>query len=475
MIARYVRVSTAEQAENGYSIEEQIARTAAYCTARDWTESRVYADAGFSGGNTQRPGLQALIKDVKAGKVSRVLVYKLDRLSRSQLDTLYLIEKIFLANDCDFVSISENFDTGTAFGRAMIGILAVFAQLEREQIRERMMIGKQARAREGKFHGSAQVPIGYDYKGGELITNDFEKMQIVQIFEDYAAGTTPPAIAEKLNAAGLYQKGKPWLPHTVRQILKRRTYLGETYFGGTWYKGTHEAFISEELFDRVQEIRNGKTADFKERNRRPGKAVSYLGGFLYCAECGEKYGRRIMYDRNGEGKYRRYECLGRSGRVAARYAKAPGAKCKNKIWNEAELDSVIFAEIRKLAADPRYFEKTAAKSTGGKEAAITAQLAEIEKKTERLMDLYTDGEIPKKSLQERMHALNDQREKLDAELDAIRNESKEKTTKEQALPVVRGFGDLLERGDFDSIRAALSALIDRIVLDGDTVEIHWKF
>ena len=172
-VGAYCRVSTVEQAEHGYSLDEQKTRMESYCTAMGWTIYRVYTDGGYSGGNTDRPALQMMIRDIQDGKIDRVLVWKLDRLSRSQLDTLYLIEKVFLASGVDFVSMQENFDTGTAFGRAMIGMLAVFAQLEREQIKERMMVGKVARAKNGYWQGGGIVPIGYDYKDGKLCVNEY--------------------------------------------------------------------------------------------------------------------------------------------------------------------------------------------------------------------------------------------------------------------------------------------------------------
>ena len=127
MIALYSRVSTAEQASEGYSIGEQQSRLQSYCDAMNFKPYTLYTDAGFSGGSTDRPALQDLIRDVKNGKIEKVVVYKLDRLSRSQKDTLELIEDVFLTNGCDFVSVTENFDTATPLGRAMIGILAVFA------------------------------------------------------------------------------------------------------------------------------------------------------------------------------------------------------------------------------------------------------------------------------------------------------------------------------------------------------------
>lgn len=130
---------------------------------------------------------------VRRRECDAVLVWKLDRLSRSQKDTLYLLEDVFLANGCGFVSMLENFDTSTAFGRAMVGILSVFAQLEREQFKERSAIGRVGRAKAGLFHGGGYAPIGYDYytkeDGGQgLVVNEYEAMQVREVYRLYLAG-----------------------------------------------------------------------------------------------------------------------------------------------------------------------------------------------------------------------------------------------------------------------------------------------
>ncbi|MGN0134622.1 MAG: recombinase family protein, partial [Anaerotignum sp.] len=158
-IATYIRVSTQEQALEGYSIDAQKERLTSYCKAKGWTLSAEYIDGGFSGSNLERPQMQKLISDISLGLFDGVLVYKLDRLSRSQKDTLYLIEDVFLKNNISFVSLNENFDTSTPFGRAMIGILSVFAQLEREQIKERTRMGLEERIKKGHHHSYA--PFGY--------------------------------------------------------------------------------------------------------------------------------------------------------------------------------------------------------------------------------------------------------------------------------------------------------------------------
>ena len=237
MIALYARVSTHEQAENGYSIDEQAERLKKYCEAMGFLNFKLYSDAGFSGANTERPALQRLISDVKANKVDKVIVYKLDRLSRSQLDTLFLIDKVFIANDCNFVSMTENFDTSTPLGRAMLGIMAVFAQLEREQIKERMLMGREARSKSGLYHGGGKFPIGYDYEDGRLIVNEFEAMQVRELFEMYVKGSTMGEIQRDFIKRGYTHKYGMWQIDAIRRTIRNPLYIGKITFEKKVYDG----------------------------------------------------------------------------------------------------------------------------------------------------------------------------------------------------------------------------------------------
>ena len=169
----YIRVSTESQ-EEGYSIDEQKDRLLAYCKAHGWIVVAIFIDPGHSGSNLNRPAMQTMIEAAERRDADAVLVYKLDRLSRSQKDTLYLIEDVFMPNGVDFISMQENINTASVFGKAMIGVLSVFAQLEREQITERTMMGRDGRAKEGKWHGGGTEPIGYDYVNGVLEVPTFK-------------------------------------------------------------------------------------------------------------------------------------------------------------------------------------------------------------------------------------------------------------------------------------------------------------
>lgn len=221
-VAIYVRVSTNTQAEEGYSIDEQVDKLSSYCKIKNWQVYDVYKDGGFTGSNTHRPALERLIKEAENKAFDTVLVYKLDRLSRSQKDTLYLIEDVFLANDIDFVSLLENFDTSTPFGKAMIGILSVFAQLEREQIKERMMLGKLGRAKSGKYMAWINPAYGYNYDKKSQKTTVIPSQAIIikRIFDEFINGKPIAKIASDLNKEGKYGKTTSWKPNSLRSLLK---------------------------------------------------------------------------------------------------------------------------------------------------------------------------------------------------------------------------------------------------------------
>ena len=164
VLALYRRVSTDQQADEGYSLDLQLEKLQAYSkTFNNVKEIRTYTDDGYSGSSLDRPGMKQMIADIESGSITHVVVVKLDRLSRSQKDTLHLIEDIMIPANVAFISILESFNTDTPFGRAMIGILSVFAQLERENIYERTRGGMQKRVEKGYWPGGGCTPYGCDH------------------------------------------------------------------------------------------------------------------------------------------------------------------------------------------------------------------------------------------------------------------------------------------------------------------------
>ena len=272
--AIYIRVSTDFQAEEGYSIEAQKEQLTAYCVSKSIKNYDYYIDGGWSGSNIERPEIQRLIKDVKEDKISHVIVYKLDRLSRSQKDTLYLIEDVFNPHGVDFVSLNESMDTSTPMGRLMLGILSAFAQLERENIRLRTRMGMKERVKAGLWMGGGRIPFGYDYdkEQGILVPNkDAEKVK--QIYDLYLKGYSGQNIA---NILGLkYER-------LAMQILKRKSNYGIIEYNGEEYQGKHEPIISKETYDLAM------NEMAKRSISRTTSGENLLTGLVYCGNCGAK-------------------------------------------------------------------------------------------------------------------------------------------------------------------------------------------
>ena len=482
-VALYVRVSSLEQVE-GYSIGEQTERLKKYAEAMNWEIYKVYVDPGYSGGNTDRPGLNELIKDVKNGHIDTVVVYKLDRLSRSQFDTLYLIEKVFLANNTDFVSMTENFSTNTPLGRAMIGFLAVFAQLEKDKINERTLMGKEARAKQGKWGGGSSEPIGYNYNvtTEELEINEFEKMQILEAIDLFFKGTPLRTICTIFDHKGYTYRGKSgriskWDPKRLKYVFRNKIYLGYISYRGEWYKADHTPIITEEVFNRLGDMLDERKEKYKKHTTRSAGFTTYLGGMIYCKHCGGRYAKQTGKKSKSLPAPVYYSCYSRSHKVP-KMIKDPN--CKNKNWKMTELDEIIFNEVRKLAIDPKYIETLRQKKEiqtdePNKIDIIKKEIDSLNDQISRFMDLYGIGKFTIEQVSDKVDPLNERKKGLEKELEELNVTAEKKLTTEEVVEIVRSFDEILDGGDLNQIRATLELLIYYIELDEDDVYIHWKF
>lgn len=462
-VALYPRVSGHEQEDN-YSIPEQIDRMKKYCESRDWMVYKIYTDSGFSGSNMDRPGLQDLIKDVQGGKIDMVLVYKLDRLSRSQKDTLYLIEDVFDKNDVAFTSMTENFDTSSPFGKAVLGVLAVFAQLEREKIKERTMMGKDSRAQEGKWHGSKWIPIGYDYTDGLLIPNEYEVIQIKEIADLFLKGTPVRTIERLMTEKGYRHKHGEWEAKTIRRVLSNPVNVGMIKNRDKWYKGIHDPILDQKTFDAIQNL-------MEERRKQYGTArphQSLLGGILYCKNCGGRYARQSC-----NGVYY-YVCYSRSKKMK-KMIKDP--TCRNKNYRMEVLEAAILGEIEKLVVDPGRIDQVRANrpvsDVGDKIKSITSEIAKIDTQISKMMDLYALGTIDLDVISDKVAELNNAKTALSKELDSMNiPDSKDVMTDDQIRSVAALMKDDLPLEDQRNI---VQSLIYYIEIDEENIIIHWKF
>ena len=464
---------TREQANEGYSLSEQEERLTKYCEAMGWELIRVFIDPGYTGANMERPALKEMISEIEKGNADIILVDKLDRLSRSQFDTLYLIQKVFNENECAFVSRAESFDTSTAFGRAMVGILSVFAELERERIKERMNDGKEGRAKEGKYKGGGRTPIGYDYnpETGALEPNQYEAMQVKKVFEMFNARVPVYSIMREMNEKGYRTKYGDWKETTIRNMVQNKVYLGKILHNGEYYDGLHEPILSEEVFNRAESIcqeRDRKFANSKYGRRH----CSPLGGLVWCGKCGARYHYRTNGSRLDGTKRGYYACYSRS-KADKGMVKDP--HCKNKTHRDYRLENVIYGEIKKLKSDPAYFNliKKSVDNNDNRDA-IESRIEKIKEQVSRFMDLYSVGTIDINMIREKIDALEQERKTLESDLEEM-NRSEYSVTQEGVEELVDIFERTLAEGNSYKIHDVIMELIDRIELEDDEIRIHWNF
>lgn len=244
----YTRVSTDAQGEDGkVSLPEQERMAKACIESKGWQYIRTYEDNGYSGRTTDRPALQQMLSDIENKKVDAIVIYKLDRLSRKQRDTLSIIEEYLLNNEVDLISLNETLDTSSPWGRAMIGVLSSFNQLESENIALRTAMGRYATARDGGYAGG-KPPLGYKAVNGSLVVVPEEAKIVRLIFSLRAKGMTLIGIADELNKQGYRTKKGNYFKHSAIQTVLNNedTYRGNYKYGKEKSENTHDPILQEE-------------------------------------------------------------------------------------------------------------------------------------------------------------------------------------------------------------------------------------
>ncbi|MGG2053072.1 recombinase family protein [Lysinibacillus pakistanensis] len=456
--ALYVRYSTHNQDDN-YSVAIQLERTKLLCASKGWVVKDDFIDPAYSGSNMERPALQEML--TRLDEFDVVVVYRLDRLSRSQRDTMTLIQDYFLKNNVDFVSVSETLDTTTAFGMAMIGILAVFAELERATITERLQGGIDKRIEAGyRLISGNYMPTGYkkgkDNEGRNiLIVDEYQSKKVQRIFDLYEQYHSITKIQEILKEEGF--SGRRFM--TIRHILSNRLYIGEVQRRDKYYKGIHEPLITVEQFDRVQALlaRHPKGANV-------GKAKeSLFSSLITCGWCGENYmtySYKVKNKVKGDYYVRSYLC--RARRFPSEYEE----KCTSQIIKNSTLESLFIKELDELLEERQTKTISVKRRTN-----FDVALKKIDEKINRLIDLYEDGELDKETLNTRL-------EKRKKERDELLNR-KTLEAQEQALNIeindIQNFLLTFDEMDFIEKRALVEKVLKSITIGPSEILFEWNF
>jgi site-specific DNA recombinase len=347
--AVYTRKSTEEGLDMDFnSLDAQRESCEAYIIsqrAEGWLlVSDRYDDGGFSGGTTERPALKRLLADVDAGEVDVIVVYKIDRLSRSMLDFLNLIE-LFERHGVTFVSVTQSFNTKDAMGRMALNILITFAQFEREVIGERIRDKVAASRKKGIWMGG-WTPLGYEVRDRKLIIHEADAERVRSIFRRFTQLKSATLLARELVTAGERNRYGHLLDKGVLyKLLSNRVYIGEAVHKGTSYPGEHEAIIDRRLWDQVHAIL--KESPRKRANKARAQSPAILRGLLFGPD---GPAMSPTHTRKSGRLYRYY--------TSQTAMKRGGSNCPVRQVPAAEIERIVLEQIRTLLQTPEIVVQT---------------------------------------------------------------------------------------------------------------------
>lgn len=448
--ALYIRVSTDAQYEEGYSVDAQKEKLEQFCKLRDIKNYEFFIDGGWSGSNIDRPEMKRMVTEITAGNVESVVVYKLDRLSRSQKDTIFLLEDIFIPNDCNFISLNENFDTTTPYGKAMIGILSVFAQLERENIRERTRMGMHERVKSGLWMGGGRVPFGYDYDSskGILVPNEHAD-DVKQIYDLYIKGYSAGKLAKMFDVAN---------DTHIMHILERPIYRGYILYNGELIKGQHQAIIDDDTWERAQLAR-------KKRSVVKTNTNSYLlSGLVICGICGAKF----RYQRWGKNGLKLY-CYSQQ-KSKPSLVKDPN--CDNYRYDADTLEEVVLNSIFEYTDALKIAEQKQTNSANALQV-LQSRYDSISAKIKRLYNLYATSED-----ELLLDTINENKAELLAVSKLIDVEQRTSEVVKDIRKQLRDLCNLREiwptMSDFDK-QQALKSCITGVYINKEDIKVEFKY
>jgi len=381
--AIYTRKSTEEGLEKDFnSLDAQREAGEAYVSSQigeGWVcLPERYDDGGFTGGNLDRPSLKRLIADIEAGKIDCVVVYKVDRLSRSLMDFSRLVE-VFDKHGTSFVSVTQHFNTTNSMGRLTLNILLSFAQFEREIISERTRDKIAAARKKGKWSGGPPT-LGYDVLTQKLVLNELEAKQVREIFELYLDRRSLLTVAQELNdrgwttkrwntKAGTAKGGFRWTKDNVLALLRNVVYTGKVRHKKDVYPGEHTGIVDQAIFDQVQTLvtANGRTSPQGPRGYEGG----ILAGLLRCRSCGCAMTPSCSVRKNR--RYRYYVCVNAQKRG---YLECPMPSVSAEV-----LETFVVDQIKEIGRDPDVVAATFAEVQRQAEEradSLTAESARIE-------------------------------------------------------------------------------------------------
>jgi site-specific DNA recombinase len=466
-IALYCRVSTDEQAREGVSLDEQQERLKAYCRAMGWnSESILFIDDGYSAKNMERPQLTKLINDVKKGIISKVMVTKLDRMSRKLLDLLQLID-LFGDHEVSFISISESFDTTTPSGRLTLQVLGAVAEFERERIRERVLDNMFHAANSGKW--LTQSPYGYDLVDKVLVINDTESEIVRRVYDLYInQGFGYYTIAKKLNEEGVSSKfNKEWSIRSIKLMLTNPAYKGTLVWNRKdsskkkrkdkeveeWVtvEDCLPVIIDKQTWENVQK-RVGKN----QMAPRAQSSPHLLGGILKCGNCGG--GMSISWSGSTKNRYRVYRCSNNKNK----------GTCTSKQYRADEIESLFKTGLLNLVSTLNHntLIKLYESVSINNDANLEQKVKSAEVRYKRKVEAYTSGLIE-------LEDLTEEKKRLEQIIEDLQKEKNNETIidlgkfQKRLEKKLSSIIKVIEEIPIEEAKSLISTLVEQIIIKGE--------
>ncbi|WP_239394232.1 recombinase family protein [Frankia sp. CiP3] len=465
----YLRRSSDDE-NQPYTIEAQDERLRSYIDSQpNWVVALRFADDA-SGATTERKDLQRALSAARNGLIDVLLVYRVDRLSRSLRDTVHLLEELDQAGVV-FRSATEPFDTATPIGRMLLQMLAMFAQFERDMIIDRVIAGMERKAAKGLWKGGRR-PFGYqvDTTAKKLILDETEAPIIRMIFNTYVRdrlGTK--SIANVLNNRGLRTTvGGPWSGHKILRMLDNRIYLGELTFREITVTGTHEPIIDEDTFDAAQTILTERSEETSRRASNPSDY--YLTGRMRCPQCG-----KALLGTRATGRthtYRYYTCFTRN-----RYNRD---QCDAPRLDADAVDTAVLTALasfyrdhQQLIADAvasaQLCHRNARSDRTDELTAIETELTQTGQAIDRYLGAFERGTLDEEILATRLESLRTKQKQLrhrQAELTEEIDDEPVMPARSTLRTVVKHIETIIETGDDLRRKALVEALVAEVKIVG---------
>jgi site-specific DNA recombinase len=475
LVAIYARVSTEEQAQEGFSIAAQQDKMFAFCKAQGWAVADAYVDEGVSGARLDRPQLHRLRQDARDRKFELVLVWKVDRLSRKVAHLAYLIEE-FDALGIAFRSVTEPFDTTHAAGRAFLHMLGVFAELERENIKERSKIGIRKRVQEGYVHGRP-VPLGYTHVDRGKWEIDPEGAAIVKwIFDQYLSGVGAFRLAEMLKAGGIpglsdyrlkaeFSGPRPEsVADRIRWILRNPVYAGYAPLNGELFPGRHEAIVTPDVWRKACMLMDS-------RARLPNRAHTseyILTGRIFCGKCGAAmFGKRDAnkYKTSDARPFYEYYICPNSAQTRGKHKSCDAGSISRDLVEER-----VLAAIREMTLHPPFEISThdpVLEALQNRRRIITTSLSRIAKRRQKWFQAFEEAPDVESAALARIRELAEEERSLMKELGSVEAQIREMgppLAREQVSGYLSNVASSLEHADPHQKREIIRTLVRRVIV-----------